>query len=80
MKAIALRKYGTGNGLDLIDRDVPVVKAQEVPIRVYAVAVNLIDLKKAAGAFKDFLPLSFRERSRIPGSGRIGPGSNAVCI
>jgi NADPH:quinone reductase-like Zn-dependent oxidoreductase len=30
-----------------------------VLIRVHAAAVNLIDLKKAAGAFKDFLPLSF---------------------
>jgi NADPH:quinone reductase-like Zn-dependent oxidoreductase len=59
MKAIALGKYGTGKDLNLIDRDVPVAKAQEVLIRVHAAAVNLIDLKKAAGAFKDFLPLSF---------------------
>jgi acetyl esterase len=59
MKAIALTKYGTGKDLDLIDREVPVAKAQEVLIRVHAAAVNLIDLKKAAGAFKDFMPLSF---------------------
>jgi Alcohol dehydrogenase GroES-like domain len=59
MKAIALGKYGTGKDLDLIDREVPVAKAQEVLIRVHAAAVNLIDLKKAAGAFKDFMPLSF---------------------
>jgi NADPH:quinone reductase-like Zn-dependent oxidoreductase len=43
----------------LIDRDMPVAKSQAVLIRVHAAAVNLIDLKKAAGAFKDFMPLSF---------------------
>ena len=59
MKAIALGKYGTGKNLDLIDRDMPVAKSQAVLIRVHAAAVNLIDLKKAAGAFKDFMPLSF---------------------
>jgi NADPH:quinone reductase-like Zn-dependent oxidoreductase len=71
MKAIALEKYGTGTDLDLIDRDIPVVKAQEVLIRVHAAAVNLIDLKKAAGAFKDFMPLTFPWTPGVDFSGII---------
>ncbi|MHA4812555.1 NADP-dependent oxidoreductase [Flavitalea flava] len=59
MKAIALKEYGTSKNLVSIDLDIPSVKEHEVLIRLHAAAVNLIDLKKAAGAFKDFMPLQF---------------------
>jgi len=78
MKAIALEKYGTGTDLDLIDRDIPVVKAREVLIRVHAAAVNLIDLKKAAGAFKDFMPLPFPWTPGVDFSGIIELVGNGV--
>lgn len=59
MKAIVLNNYGTPEDLQLQEIEIPVPHADQVLVRVYAAAVNFLDIGKATGAFKNQFQLNF---------------------
>lgn len=78
MKAIVLEAYGTSKNLRSVELATPVPKENEVLVRIHAAAVNPIDLKKAAGAFKDFMPLPFPWTPGVDFSGTVESVGTAV--
>lgn len=59
MKAIVLNNYGAPEDLQLHDVETPIPNADQVLVRVYAAAVNFLDIGKATGAFRNQFPLNF---------------------
>lgn len=59
MKAIQLHGYGQAQDLKYEDAPMPEVGAGQVRVRVHAASVNPLDYKKASGAMKQMMPLTF---------------------
>jgi NADPH:quinone reductase-like Zn-dependent oxidoreductase len=59
MKAIVFNNYGSPEDIQFQDIDTPVPSADQVLVKIYATAVNHIDIGKAAGAFRNIMPLHF---------------------
>ena len=59
MKAIVLNNYGGPEDLQLQEIEIPVPNAYQVLVKVYAAAVNFLDIGKATGAFKNQFSLNF---------------------
>ena len=56
MKAFVLSKYGKNEKLHLTEIPEPVVKENEVLVKVHAASINQLDIKLKAGAFKMIMP------------------------
>jgi NADPH:quinone reductase-like Zn-dependent oxidoreductase len=56
MKAIQIKEYGAPEVLELVDLPKPVIKANEVMIKVNAAGVNSIDVKIRAGFLQKAMP------------------------
>jgi NADPH:quinone reductase-like Zn-dependent oxidoreductase len=59
MKAIVLNNYGSADDLRYQDTPTPVPSAEQVLVKIYATAVNHVDIGISAGAMKDVFPLKF---------------------
>ena len=59
MKAIVFNNYGSAGDLRYQDTPTPVPSAEQVLVKIYATAVNHIDIGIAGGAMKDVFPLKF---------------------
>ncbi len=59
MKAIVINQYGSVAGLQEIQVPKPVVKSNEVLIRIYATSVNPVDWKIRKGDLQEKLQFSF---------------------
>lgn len=59
MKAIRLHDYGLSDALHYEEIPVPVIKENQVLVKVYATSVNHLDLKKGSGAFRENMELEF---------------------
>ncbi len=59
MKSIRIHKYGTAKELKYEDTEMPAVYENEVLIKVHAVSVNHLEIKKASGTMKESMPLTF---------------------
>lgn len=64
MKAIRIHDYGSSEQLKYEDVPVPVIKDNQILVKVYATSVNHLDMKKASGQAKDKMPI---ELPWIPG-------------
>lgn len=78
MKAIVLTQYGTPEDLQLQEVEAPKPNANQVLIKVYAAAVNFLDIGKATGAFKDQFQLSFPWIPGIDFSGIVAATGDQV--
>ncbi|MFT3980454.1 MAG: NADP-dependent oxidoreductase [Ferruginibacter sp.] len=56
MKAFILNKYGKNEKLHLAEMPEPVIKENEVLVKVHAAGINQLDIKLKAGAFKMIMP------------------------
>ena len=65
MKAIIRREYGSPDVLELVDIDEPVVKKDEVLVRVQAAGVNMadVDYLLAGRASHDWVPVYVDRRT-----------------
>lgn len=59
MKAVRINDYGGPELLKYEDAPVPVIKDNEILVRVHAVSVNHLEIKKSAGMMKERSPLAF---------------------
>jgi NADPH:quinone reductase-like Zn-dependent oxidoreductase len=59
MKAIVFNNYGSADDLRYQDTPTPVPSAEQVLVKIYATAVNHVDIGIAGGAMKDVFPLKF---------------------
>jgi len=74
MKAVRVHDYGLSNQLKYENVSEPVIKEDEVLVKVYATSVNHLEIKKASGAMKEMMPLEF---PWIPGYDFAGVIENA---
>ena len=59
MKAIQIHNYGSSEQLKFEETRVPLMKNNEIFVKVFAASVNHLDIKIASGAMKDKSPLNF---------------------
>lgn len=59
MKAIQIYQYGSAEQLKYEDTTVPTISDNQLLIKVYATSANHLEIKKASGAMKERMPLSF---------------------
>ena len=59
MKAIRIHNYGSYKELKYEEIPVPEINGNQLLIKVYAVSVNHLEIKKASGVMKDTSPLNF---------------------
>lgn len=59
MKAIVINRYGSFDELKYEEMPMPKINDNQVLVRNYATSVNHLEIKKAAGAMKERMPLQF---------------------
>ncbi len=59
MKAIRLHNYGISENLKFEEVSIPDINEDQLLIKVFATSVNHLEIKKASGAMKDRMPLTF---------------------
>ncbi len=83
MRAMQLRAYGGPDLLELVERDAPTPGEGQLAIRVVCASVNPIDWKRASGAYRLIMPVSF---PMVPGydvAGEViavGPGAAGLSV
>lgn len=59
MEAIRIHQYGLSHELKYEEAPVPVIKENQVLVKVYATSINHLDIKKAEGSMRERMPLEF---------------------
>ena len=58
-KAVRIHQYGNAEVLSYEDAPMPVIKADEVLVKIHASSINPVDWKVREGYLKDFIPHTF---------------------
>lgn len=72
MKAVVYQKYGSPDVLELREVDRPVLRENEVIVKVHASSLNAADLDQLKGAFFVRMGAPFRPKNKILGSDIAG--------